>query len=350
MTWTSWTRCEILLPLLLRLLITSLMLMLGSALDLVPGTLSLWFLALLLLLLRLTCLGLLLVSTLLVIITFSTEHRLEYFAKTNCSSFSRLCMSVPGLPPGFLAGSASAGADPPQLPIFQQGMGIGLSGAALGPFHLGSLGQALPGAHTQLVSGQALSAALPLGHIGVAPPGQPPLVGVPVGGVGALDMGSVAVILGQLSKDNHLLKKAKRERDITTEVALYTNPMSKRAVEHNMRMSDVLSDLVASLSCGGQVLMASSTNMVQVNGAISLVLSAVQVLHDRLAADGEKHLIARTSDYGWKLVSSMEGLEGQVGRISMTASRSQEKAYLAHQAAVDSVNKPSYSGGGGGKF
>ena len=46
----------------------------------------------------------------------------------------------------------------------------------------------------------------------------------------------------------------------------------------------------------------------------------------------------------------MEGLEGQVGRISMTALHSQEKAYLANQAAVDAVNKPSYSGGGAGKF
>ena len=34
----------------------------------------------------------------------------------------------------------------------------------------------------------------------------------------------------------------------------------------------------------------------------------------------------------------------------MTALCSQEKAYLAHQAAVDSVNKSSYSGGGAGKF
>ena len=100
-------------------------------------------------------------------------------------------------------------------------------------------------------------------------------------------MGSVAVILSQLSTDNHLLKKAKRERDISTEVALYSNPMSKRAVEHNMRLADVLTDLVASLSFGGHVLQASSTNYVQVNGAISLVLSAVQVLRDRLAADSE---------------------------------------------------------------
>ena len=38
------------------------------------------------------------------------------------------------------------------------------------------------------------------------------------------------------------------------------------------------------------------------------------------------------------MVSNMEGLEGQLGRISMTALRYQEMAYLAHQAAVDAVH------------
>jgi hypothetical protein len=71
----------------------------------------------------------------------------------------------------------------------------------------------------------------------------------------------------------------------------------------------------------------------------------VQSLRDRLAADGEKYLIARVSDYGWKLVSSMEGLDGKMGRISMTQLRFQEKAFLAHQQAVDSV-KPSVCGAG----
>ena len=98
------------------------------------------------------------------------------------------------------------------------------------------------------------------------------------------------------------------------------------------------------------MLQATPTNHVQVNRAISLVLSAAQVLRDRLAADEEKHLMAQTLDYGWTLVSNMDGLEGQVGRISMTALRSQEKAYLAHKDAVDAVNKPSYSEGRGGKF
>jgi hypothetical protein len=78
---------------------------------------------------------------------------------------------------------------------------------------------------------------------------------------------------GFLSTDNCLLKKAKRECDISAEVALYSNPMSKRAIEHIMRLSDLLSDVVSSLSFGGTVLQATSTNYDQVNGAISSVLT-----------------------------------------------------------------------------
>ena len=110
--------------------------------------------------------------------------------------------------------------------------------------------------------------------------GQLPPVGVHPGDVGALDLGSLGVIISKLRTDNCLLKKAKRERDIGAEVALYSNPMSKRAVEHNMRLADVLTDLVASLSFGGHVLQATSSNHVQFNGVISLVLSTVQVLRD----------------------------------------------------------------------
>ena len=48
-------------------------------------------------------------------------------------------------------------------------------------------------------------------------------------------MSSVTAILSKLSVDNAVLLKAKRERDIGVQVALHMNPMSKRAVEHNMR-------------------------------------------------------------------------------------------------------------------
>ena len=43
-----------------------------------------------------------------------------------------------------------------------------------------------------------------------------------------------------LSVDNDVLLKAKRRRDIGVQVALYTNPMSKCAVEHNMRLANIV--------------------------------------------------------------------------------------------------------------
>jgi hypothetical protein len=104
----------------------------------------------------------------------------------------------------------------------------------------------------------------------------------------------MGIFISQLSVDNSLLKKAKRERDIDVQMALYSNPMSKRAIEHDMRLADVVTDMVDSLSYCGQVLQATPLNCVQVNTAIGLVLSAAQTLRDRLAADEEKHLIART--------------------------------------------------------
>ena len=53
---------------------------------------------------------------------------------------------------------------------------------------------------------------------------------------------------------------------------------------------------------------------------------AAQSLRDRIAADEEKHLIAKTSDLCQRLVSNLEGLEGQVGRIRMMNLQAQEKA------------------------
>ena len=80
--------------------------------------------------------------------------------------------------------------------------------------------------------------------------------------------------------------KSKRERDIDVEVSLYANPMSKHAVEHDMRLSDSAENI-----------------LVYCNTII------------RLASDLSKHLIAKTSSLGWRFVSSLESLEGQVGHI-----------------------------------
>ena len=80
------------------------------------------------------------------------------------------------------------------------------------------------------------------------------------------------------------------------------------------------------------------------------MLSGIQCLCDRIVADEEKHLIAKHSDLGWKLVSNMEGLEGQVGRISMILInlRAQESAFLKHKQAMDSVSKSGSGSSGAG--
>ena len=123
--------------------------------------------------------------------------------------------------------------------------------------------------------------------------------------------------------------------------------MSKRAIEHNMPLTDILADLVDAVSFGGHAINATASNLPQVNRAVSLVSSGIQSLRDRIAADEEKHLIAKHSDLGWKLVSNLEGLEGQVGRISMINLRAQESAFLKHQLAMDSVSKSGAVGDGG---
>ena len=106
------------------------------------------------------------------------------------------------------------------------------------------------------------------------------------------------------------------------------------------------------MSFGGAIINATVHNLPQVNRAISLMLSGIQCLRDRIAADEEKHLIAKHSDLGWRLVSKMEGLEGQVGRISMINLRTQELAFLKHQQAMYSVGKSGSgaSGGAAGKY
>ena len=91
---------------------------------------------------------------------------------------------------------------------------------------------------------------------------------------------------------------------------------------------------------------ATASNLPQMNRAVSLLLSGVQSLRDRIAADEEKHLIAKHSDLGWRLVSNLEGLGGQVGRTRMINLCARESAFLKHQQAIDSMAK-SRSGSGG---
>ena len=105
------------------------------------------------------------------------------------------------------------------------------------------------------------------------------------------------------------------------QVELYANPMSKRAVELNMRLAGIVTDLVDAISFGGHVIHATASSLPQMNRAVSLVLTAVQSLRDRIGVDEEKHLIAKHSDLGWRLVSNLEELEGlaldQLCKITM---------------------------------
>ena len=89
-------------------------------------------------------------------------------------------------------------------------------------------------------------------------------------------MGTLRTVLSQLTMDNNLLLKAKRERDISVQMAIYSNPMSKRAIKHNVRMQDHLTDMVDCVTCGGQVWVATPNNPPQVNMAFSRILSAIQ--------------------------------------------------------------------------
>ena len=114
-------------------------------------------------------------------------------------------------------------------------------------------------------------------------------------------------------------------------VGLYDTPMSKRALEHNMRLMDVLSDLVDVVSINGPALQASVDNLPQINQAIDLVLSANQRMRDRITANGEK-------------------LEGLVERILMVDLRAQEKAYLQHLSALEGVIKSSSNSSEGGGY
>jgi hypothetical protein len=200
----------------------------------------------------------------------------------------------------------------PQVPVFVPGM------AMSSPFNMHTLAGALPGV--------------------TIPPG--------------LDVDALASIVGKMAIEHATLLKSKRERDIDVEVGLYSNPMSKRSVEHDMRLSDSVESIVSAMVHGNTVVQATPHNYAEINQIFDLILSSVQELRDRIASDRSKHLIAKTSSLGWKFVSSLELLEGKVGHLSMVQLRNQEKAYLAQELAVSSMGKSgsgaAADGGGGG--
>ena len=132
---------------------------------------------------------------------------------------------------------------------------------------------------------------------------------------------------------------ARREAEIDKQVKLLTNPMSKRAVDHDLRLLDCVANIKRVLMVGSSVMVATVSNLDNVNRSLGLVLSAIQEVEDRCTSDKAKHLVAHKSNYGWKFVSSLESLEKKVGGIEISTLRAQEKAYATHVAAVGGDSK-----------
>ena len=154
-----------------------------------------------------------------------------------------------------------------------------------------------------------------------------------------VNMDGVVSILKQMAGEHRTLMLSKRERDIEAKLKDVTNPMSRRSIEHDLRLLECVTNIKRSLTVGGNVLMATPFNLDMVNRSIMLVFSSIQEIEDRVKADHSKHLVAQKSVFGWKFVSSLEDLEKKCGHIDLVTLRSQEKAFAAHLAAVGGTSK-----------
>ena len=145
-----------------------------------------------------------------------------------------------------------------------------------------------------------LESGLPLAAVPVAP--QAPVLDLGQGGGDAVDKNKLANILSHFGREQVLLTKARREAKITSTVAGFSNPMSKRSVEFTMRLDDSLDDISTVFSVEGAVLQADASNLPQVNSAIQLVMQSVQEMKARCETTRTKHMVAKVSRYGWAFV------------------------------------------------
>jgi hypothetical protein len=152
-------------------------------------------------------------------------------------------------------------------------------------------------------------------------------------------MDGMFAIMRQIAGEHRVLMVNKRERDIEAKLKDVTNPMSRRAIEHNLRLLECVTNIKKCLTINGNVLVVSTFNLEMVNRAIVLVISSVQEIEDRVKSDHSKYLVAQKSVFGWRFVSGLEDLEKKCGHIDMVTLRSQEKAFAAHQAAVGGTSK-----------
>jgi hypothetical protein len=126
------------------------------------------------------------------------------------------------------------------------------------------------------------------------------------------NMDRVFGILRQIAVEHRTLMISKRLRDIEAKLKDVTNPMSRRSIEHDLRLLECVTNIKKCLTVGGKVLLANNFNLELVNRAIMLLFSSIQEIEDRVKADHSKHLVAQKSVFGWKFVSSLEdrGLGG----------------------------------------
>ena len=150
---------------------------------------------------------------------------------------------------------------------------------------------------------------------------------------------AVINVVKAIATEHRELMVSRKEAEIDRQVKVLSNPMSKRAVDHDLRLLDCVSNIKKVLMVGPNLLVATAFNFETINRSLALVLSAVQEVEDRCKSDHAKHLVTHKSTFGWKFVSSLEALEKKVRHIEVSTLRAQDKAYATHVAAMGGDSK-----------
>ena len=92
---------------------------------------------------------------------------------------------------------------------------------------------------------------------------------------------AIVNIMRTIAGEHRTLMIIKREADIEHKLKDVSNQMSRRAIDHDLRVIECTTNIKKSLMVGPNILLASSYNVELVNRAIALVLAAVQEIGDR---------------------------------------------------------------------
>jgi hypothetical protein len=199
------------------------------------------------------------------------------------------------LDPGMLANIIQSGIIPPlQMAQLQQ---------KLSAMSMGGLSVPLPPINVTplpLFKTPDASGFMGLGSLAQALPQVAGASGLPV------NQQAVFNVVKVLANETRQLMVSRNEAEIDKQVKLLTNPISKRSVDHDLRLLDCVFNIKQVLMDGPNLLVATYSNYEAVNRVLVLVLSAVQEVEDRCKSDHAKHLVAQKSSYGWKFVSSLE--------------------------------------------